>query len=255
MQLNQLIGASKVFVMKNSPLILTTLGAIGVVTTTAMAIRATGPALTILAKDDLEHGRPVKRVDQATRAVKLCWHLYVPTAIVGGATIGAIIGAHSIHSSRNLAIAGAYSILEQTAKTYEEAVLDTVGEKKVLEVGNRVATHHLEENPVEEHKVFNTGKGDTLTFDTITGRYFRTDLESLRQAQNTFNARLLQGTWMSLNEFYSEIGLEPIDIGDDIGWTPERMLDCAFTSRLANDGTPCMVLAHNVLPTFDKYAR
>lgn len=57
--------------------------------------------------------------------------------------------------------------------------------------------------------------------------------------------------YISLNEFYDEIGLDHISIGDDLGWNIERgMIDLSFSSLVADDGTPCLVVDYQVSPKF-----
>ena len=55
----------------------------------------------------------------------------------------------------------------------------------------------------------------------------------------------------ALNEFYDEIRLDHISIGDDLGWNIERgMIDLSFSSLVADDGTPCLVVDYQVSPKF-----
>ena len=55
--------------------------------------------------------------------------------------------------------------------------------------------------------------------------------------------------YVSLNEFYSELGLSPIKMGDDLGWNiDDREIRVDFSSQLAEDGTPCLVIDFSVSP-------
>ena len=57
---------------------------------------------------------------------------------------------------------------------------------------------------------------------------------------------------ISLNEFYYELGLEPIKLGDQLGWNIEKgYLGINLSSKLASDGTPCLVLAYEVGPEYN----
>lgn len=57
--------------------------------------------------------------------------------------------------------------------------------------------------------------------------------------------------YISLNDFYYEIGLRGISIGDDIGWDIDRgYIDLDFSSQLAEDGVPCLVIDYGVAPRY-----
>jgi hypothetical protein len=98
-----------------------------------------------------------------------------------------------------------------------------------------------------------TGKGDTLCYDTISGRYFKSDIEKIRKIVNDLNLRLRDENSISLNEFYYEFGLDSIKIGDDIGWniSINGYIEPHFSSQLASDGTPCLVLDYMCGPIYD----
>jgi hypothetical protein len=58
--------------------------------------------------------------------------------------------------------------------------------------------------------------------------------------------------YISLNEFYYEIGLNPISIGDDIGWNIDRgYIELNFSSQLTDDGNPCLVIDYQVAPRYE----
>ena len=60
--------------------------------------------------------------------------------------------------------------------------------------------------------------------------------------------------YISLNEFYMEIGLPPVDIGDSLGWNVDRgMIELRFSSQLANGRVPCLVMSYAVVPEYDYY--
>ena len=56
---------------------------------------------------------------------------------------------------------------------------------------------------------------------------------------------------VSLNDFYYEIGLDGISIGEELGWNVNEFIELNFSSQLASDGTPCLVLNYLVPPRYD----
>lgn len=58
--------------------------------------------------------------------------------------------------------------------------------------------------------------------------------------------------YVSLNDFYYKIGLDNTKIGDDLGWNIENgLIELHFSSQLAADGTPCLVMDYQVAPKYD----
>ena len=96
-----------------------------------------------------------------------------------------------------------------------------------------------------------TEKGNTLCMDMFSGRYFKSDRDMIVRAINELNRQNVVYGYVSLNEFYSELGLAPIDIGNHLGWNIDvREIKPEFSSGLADDGTPCLVLSFNVPPDY-----
>ena len=55
-----------------------------------------------------------------------------------------------------------------------------------------------------------------------------------------------------LNDFYYEIGLDNIKLGDELGWNiDDGYIDLSFSSQLASDGTPCLVIDYKIAPRYD----
>lgn len=245
---------------KHSPEILTGLGIAGMVTTVIMAVKATPKALQKIEeageeryKNDMENETftPMTTVDK----VKVAWKCYVPAAVVGTVSIGCLVGASSVNVRRNAALATAYALSESTLKEYQEKVVEQIGEKKEREVRDAIAKDHVDKNSVENAPIIITEKGNTLCLDKLTGRYFKSDMDTLKKAENELARQMRYDSYVSLNEFYDLIGLDHIDIGYDLGWNIDRgYIELEFSSQLASDGTPCLVMSYRVAPQYD-YSR
>ena len=115
-----------------------------------------------------------------------------------------------------------------------------------------MAKETLEKEPVENKEVIITAKGDTLCFDIVSGRYFKSDIDKLKKAENELNRQMRNEMYISLNEFYYEIGLESIKLGDSLGWNiDDGYINLRFSSQLATDGTPCLVIDYEYGPKYD----
>lgn len=238
---------------RNSPTILTGLSVAGLITTTVMAIRATPKALEILDQESVMREDHYGKVIPLTKMdiLKLTWKCYLPTGLMGLATIGCMIGATSINEKRNAALSGLYALTETTLKEYQAKVVETIGENKERKIKEDVAGDRIKNNPVNKNQVIITEKGNTLCYDSISGRYFKSDIEKLRKIENEINKNLISDMWISLNEVYDKIGLNQVSIGNDIGWNVDSLLDFHFSSKLTEEGEPCIVLDYSVEPRFD----
>jgi len=234
--------------MKNSPTILTIMGVSGVILTAVLAVRATPKAIRIIEKEKLRDRFVLERDLKPLDYVRLTWREYLPAVLMGSATISCIIGANSIHLQRTAAIQGIYSLTETAFKEYQAKVIQTLGEKKDEKIREEVINDHLAENPVSNAHVYITGSGETLCYDDLSGRYFKSDIERLRRAENQLNHLLFTEMWVTLNELYSEIGLEGIALGEQLGWDVDELLEFIFTSKLTDTGEPCLVLTHRSMP-------
>lgn len=256
---SRIIKSIRVSAKKNSPQILTGIGITGMVTATIMAVKATPKALVLIGEREdewmKEHLGDVELSYKAVpkiEVVKAAWACYIPSVIVGGISIACLIGASSVNMRRNAALATAYTLSESALKEYQEKVIEEIGEKKEEAVRDRIAKDHIEKNPVSKNEVVLTEKGETLCYDMLSGRYFKTDIDKLRKAENDLNRQMRDDIYISLNEFYYAIGLDSIKIGDNIGWNIDKgYIDLKFSSQLTEDGKPCLVLDYQVGPNYD----
>lgn len=236
-------------VKKNAPGILTGLGIVAGIGATVFAIKATPKALELIEekKDELQ-------VDKLTpmETIKTVWKCYIPTVLSSVTSTACLIGASSVNARRNAALATAYSLSRTALTEYKDKVIETVGEKKEKAIRDEVAKEKIERNPVSGHEVIITEKGPTLCYDGVFGRYFKSDIDTLKRAMNEMNRQMVCGDmYVSLNEFYDEIGLSHIEIGDRLGWNvDDGTIELEFSSQLAEDGTPCLVVGYNVSPKY-----
>lgn len=245
---SKIIKDTQKSIIKHSPEILTGLGITGMIGTTVMGIKATPKALRLMDEAKCEKGDELTVVE----TVKTTWICYVPTVVTGALSIACIVGASSVNNRRNAALATAYAMTRTTLKEYEEKVVETVGEKKEQLIKDKVAKSKLEQNPVSNNEVFITSKGEALCYDVHSGRYFKSDVDKIRRVQNDLNERLLSEHHISLNEFYYEIGLPCNGAGNDLGWNIEDgQIKILFSSQLAEDNTPCLVIDYLVAPRYN----
>lgn len=250
------------FISKNSPTILTALAVGGVFTTVALAIKATPKAIDLIEDASVisykyhETDEPKYEERDLTKieVIKLTWKLYVPTLAVGAATIACIIGANHISLRRNAALASLYGLTEAAFKEYQAKVVETIGRNKETKVRDDIAADRIKNNPSKDREIIFTGKGEVLCYDSMSGRYFKSDIEQIRRVVNDFNYELRSEMFKSLNELYYELGLTDIKLGDEMGWNIEKgQLEMSYSSQINDEGVPCLVLNYEVVPKYSEY--
>ncbi|MDD2300231.1 MAG: DUF6353 family protein [Fermentimonas sp.] len=247
--LSKIAKSIRLTISKHSPEILTGIGIAGMVTTTVMAVKATPKAIELI-----EEKKNDDDIDKLTfvETVKTAWTCYIPAAVTGSLSIACLVGASSVNVRRNAALATAYTLSESALKQYQGKVIEAIGEKKEQSVRDAVAKDRIDRNPVSNREVIITERGNTLCYDVTSGRYFKTDIDKLKKAEQELNRRMRDEIYISLNDFYYEVGLNATSVGDDIGWNIDRgYIELNFSSQLADDGTPCLVIDYRVAPKYE----
>ena len=252
LSLSKFAKNARMWTSKHSPEILTGFGIAGMITTTVLAVRATPKALKLIEEAKFEKYGEVYEEDRLTVAetVKVAWKPYIPAAVTGVASIACLIGATSVSSRRNAALATAYQLSATAFNDYREKVVETIGEKKEQVVKDKVAEKQIKEHPVASSEVIITERGNTMCYDPVSDRYFKSDIDRIKKAENTLNKRMLHDMfgYVSLNDLYDELGLKQISIGDSLGWNVNQLIDIGFSSQIADNDEPCIVLDYNVAP-------
>lgn len=232
---------------KHSPEILTGIGIAGMITTTVMAVRATPKALILIEekKEELEV-QELKPVE----TVKAAWKCYIPSAMVGGVSVMCLVGASSANLRRNAALATAYTLSETTLKEYQEKVVEKIGEKKEQEIREDIAKDKIEKAQIKSSEIIVTEKGNTRCIDSYSGRMFFSDIDQLKRVANEMNRRMRYDDYITLNEFYHEIGLDDTELGDVLGWHIDKgYIELEFGSALKDD-IPCVLVRYSLVPQY-----
>ena len=226
-----------VYLRKNSSTILTCVGAIGVVATSIMAIKATPKAMVLLEKAKEEKGEDLTK----TEIVKATALVYIPTIVVGASTIACIFGANTMSKRQQAAITSAYALLDQSYKEYRNKVNEIYGEEVEEKVKEEIAKDKHPGNMEEEDD------GKELFYDHFSGRYFRSTAYKVQHAEYQLNRDLAMRDYAYLNEFYDYLGIPGIDGGWDLGWSVgsnfamywQNWIDFGHNKIVLDDGLEC----------------
>lgn len=215
---------------------MTALGVTGVVTTAFLAAKSAVKASDHLHK---QFGPDLSNKEKA----KETWKFYIPPVVSGAVTIGCIICASKASNKRTAAAVTAYSLTQQAFSEYKEKVVEQFNANKELNIRDARAQDIVTNNPSRE--VIVTGKGHNMCCELMTRRYFRSDMETLRKAQNDINAMVVNNFYVSLSEFYDVIGLPYTSVSSNLGWDSDKLMELIFTTTISEDGDPCLAFDYN----------
>lgn len=235
----------------NSPAILTAIGVTGTITTAIFASKASFKAAEILR--DEEEELPAEPKDRLVEQAKLTWTLYIPAVGVGTATIACIIFANQIGTRRAAAMAAAYSMSEKAFTEYREKIAEKLGPNKEQTARDEIAQERVDKTPVNDQQIVMMNDREVLCFDQYSGRYFNSEMEILKKAQNDLNYQLIRESYASLNDFYDRVGLEWTAAGDEVGWTCGDPMDLKFSTVMSKDQRPCIAIDFSVSPVRNYY--
>jgi hypothetical protein len=228
-----LFGTRKVL-HANAPTILAGFAVSGTVTTAYLAAKGAYKA----------RGRIGAYPENLTNREKFeeTWELYLPAIAAGTVTIGCIIIGTRTSARRAAAAYSVAALSERALEEYREKIIETIGEKREQNARDEIAQERVSKNP--PGVIFENNSG-FLCCELYTGRYFMSDMETLRRAQNDINARIIQELYVSLDDFYILIGLGTTSKSADVGWDSSKLLELDFTTTLTPDNKPCLAFNYN----------
>lgn len=254
-----LAGKAKVLeklAIDNSPVLLTAIGVAGTIGTAVLTHRAATKAeRDILAKrSEMDiHDSLAFNKDRKAK-LKTVWKLYIPPVVSGTVTVGAIVMANHIGTKRAAALAAAYTISEKAYTEYREKVVEKLGENDERKMRNEIVQDRVNKNPMSEGNVLVVGGGDHLFLEMYTGRYFRSDMQTVRKAVNDINYQINTHGYASVSDFYQRIGLPNTTVSEEMGWTSDKLMDVQYDAVLSEDGQPCVGISFITGPVRD-YSR
>lgn len=235
----------------NSPTILAGLGVAGVLSTAYLTGRATVKAMEVIRAEEEDARRSTGDADyecHARRKLELTWQFFIPAAGSAVATVAFIVAANRIGARRAAALAAAYVVSERAFEEYRDKIVDRVGGRKEQSYRDEIAQDRVNRRPPPENLVWDETANSVLCCDLFTGRYFLSDMETIRRAQNDINYQINASYYASLSDFYDRIGLEHTSMSDDFGWNADKSCELHFSTAMTPFGKPCLTFDFTVVP-------
>lgn len=249
---------------KHSPEIMVVSGVIGMVGTVFVACKATTKASEIVkeSKKDIqkirdcaehpeirkttEDGAPVPYSDKdykkdltiayAQTGLKLV-KTYAPAIALGMLSTTSILAGHNMLRKRNVALAAAYTTVNNGFKNYRKNVVERFGEELDKELKYNIKSKEVEEKVVdengEEKVVKKTVRVADPNYYSEFARFFddgclgwtpdsEHNLWVLKQQEAWANQKLKEDGYLFLNDVYKELGIPKSKAGQVVGWIYEN---------------------------------
>jgi hypothetical protein len=256
MTLKTILRTAEKFAVDNSPGILTGLGVAGAVTTAILAGRAGFQvgmdASTQYHEAVAEDEELPAHLLEKQHIVRTYWKAFIPAGVSAAVTATAIIAANQIGSRRTAAITAAFKLSEQLSEEYKDKVAKTLGLQKEEKMRSEMAADRMNANPPAAGMIVVAGS-DVLFLDELSGRYFQSQVETVRAAVNEINHSVNNYFHASLTQFYELIGLEGTAFSNAVGWNTDELLEIQLTTTMYKD-KPAILLGynHNPIERFDR---
>lgn len=209
MKIGQIVHRSKTYLVKQAPTILTGVGAVGVVATAVLTVKATTKASALLAE---QHDENLDKFE----IVKSCWRFYALPVATGIGTIACIFGANVLNRKQQAALTSAYIFLDQSFKEYRSKVKELYGEKDVRKA--------IVEDRQEEENLSPLGEKLIFYIEYYEHFFERTMLE-VRDAEYALNRKMVVEGDVCVNDFLNLLGLPRTNIGSILGWSLDSNFD------------------------------
>lgn len=226
------------FAKDHAALILTIGAAVGVVATSVETARATVKAKDAVdaLKEQREYWKEQSGIDQPEitkeEIVKECWKLYIPSAIIGTATVSCIVATCILTHREQKNLAAAYAMVDQGYKLYRKKIVEKFGESVDRQVSNEVIVEQASEDDLD------TGE-KLVCYDPFADRYFETTRVNIERAINYVNRELQITEYASLNDFYRALGISETEEGSALGWNLSEIMEWLGYPWLDFSFEPC----------------
>lgn len=250
--INKILEKALSFTKEHSPELLISAGVGAMVTSTVLAVRATPKAIQLIEDEKADLG-----VTYLTKReiVETTWKQYIPAVGMGAVGAACIVLGTTQNMKRNTALATVYALSENTLREYQRKTVEIAGEEKAQEIEREVAKVRVKDHPIVVNElnneyVISTGNGDTLIFDSLSGRYFRSSMNAVDKAINEINKDLLDEYVITVNDLYNKLDVPTIGAGGLIGWKSDKeLVEVRYDSDVDQNGQPYLVLTFSNRPS------
>lgn len=233
----RLAQGSKIYLRKASPIILSGLGAAGVIITSVLAVRATPKALRKIRADSKANHKGDPEAYSKLEAVKSAWVCYIPAALTS-----------------------AYALLNDSYNNYKDKLRELYGEEAHQKIVDAIAAEKAKDVYITSTGLVRNSSLDfdehdpndeRLFYDAYSNRYFESSINRVIQAEYHLNRDFVISGYLPANHFYQLLGLEPLEGGDTVGWSIDTgiyWIDFNHSKVTLDDGLEVLVIDMDWVP-------
>lgn len=241
----------------HAPTILSCLAGVGVIGTTVMAVKATPKAYENIKEESRTNHDGDPNAYTKIEAVKAAWKYYIPSAVLGAASISCIFGANVLNRRSQATLAGAYAMLSQSYQRYRKAANEVFGidadSKIKAQMANDVYVHS---DGVAIYSSDLDPDGEKiLFFDSISEKYFNTTMAAVINAEYHVNRNLELRGDVYIDEFHDFLGIDRMETGKIIGWSMDDIMESGLMwldfdnhKTILDGGIECVIISPMVDP-------
>ena len=247
------------FIVKHAPTILTGVGTAGVVAAIILTAKKAPDAKKELdeAKEEweaVEDKEKRVKADYIFKKIRIGAKHYWGVAVIVGGAIICFWTANRISLKRIMSAVTAASIAAKSKEELEEKIKELDGEKHLQKIKDEIDGDKIKNDPPVMDKIYNTGYGNHLCYEPITGRYFYSNIEKVKLAVIECKKMLLNDQYLSIQDWFNELNIDTTDL--HLCWSIEdpndvNDFDIHFSSQLTSEGIPVLVIQYETNPVME----
>lgn len=168
-----------------------------------------------------------------------------------------VISSVTVSHKRNASLAATAMMYEQLVKARHEKSEEIVGEKKTQQIEDEADIEMARpDEPIAEDGIIQTGFGNTLFYETLTGRYFRSSVERVNNSVNKLNDMLINEMSANGDDWFDLLNLPKTQISYAATWDVSngfvklrKPCDKFPTKSSPSGNEPCFIVSLDPGPT------
>ncbi len=209
----------KTVIGRSAPTFLTILSIGGLIGTAVVVAKETPKAMRLREELRRSTKETLKREPTTSEYVVTTIRAYGPAIVLGGATIGCILGINVLNRRQQRVLTSAYILLEQSYKEYKRKIEEMYGKDAACSVEREIAKDHY------NYGVEVTDGYDMLLFYEEHQGYFERTMLEVREAEYQLNRKFQKEGEASLNDWFELLNLPETSEGSILGWSQEEIYE------------------------------
>lgn len=209
-------------------------------------------------EDDTTDGNTEAKKEESTELTKvekakIIAKCYWPVAVSVGVSAGLMIASVKFSQKQLKAAMVAATMAETALANKDGAIAKILGSKQQAELIKEENKAELEERKAPTNTDIierSTLAGESLFYETLTKRYFYSDIDLIKSAIIECKEEMLDCGGQTVNDYLLKLGIDTIECGDEIGWEFDRCgnIKCDLEYDANVNGRPTILIKHKTLP-------